>query len=179
MIFQFPVLFTVKDGLNVIHNAERRMIGPAQVVGRSLIDHESAGRFRQFRCCELIVDPPANIVVECTTALAPPCVRSLDISGRDHASHPQTPVLPAICRHMRALRGEIRHAFSLALAFLMSSGVCAMLKSPQSTACFPPCAASSRNCSMRASMVSRKRYFCFIFSGSSVFPACTYTQVRR
>ena len=57
------------------------MIGPAQVVGRSLIDHESAGRIRQFRCCELIVDPPADIVVECTTALAPPCVRSLDVSG--------------------------------------------------------------------------------------------------
>ena len=76
-----PSLFTIKSGLNVIHNAERRMIGPAQVVGRSLIDHESAGRFRQFRCCELIVDPPADIVVECTTALAPPCVRSLDVSG--------------------------------------------------------------------------------------------------
>ena len=151
------------------------MIGPAP--GRRSEPYRSRIRrpYPPVPVLRLIVDPPADIVVECTTALAPPCVRSLDVSGEiTHHIHKLQFSQPFV--DICALLGEEPGMRFVALAFLMSSGVCAMLKSPQSTACFPPCAASSRNCSMRISMVSRKRYFCFIFSGSSVFPACTYTQ---
>ena len=65
---------------------------------------------------------------------------------------------------------------SFAFAFFRSIGRCAMLKSPQTTACLPPRAASSRSCYMRAVIASRKRYFCTSLMSSPSPPACTYTH---
>ena len=56
------------------------MVGPAFVVGRGLVDDESASGFGQLRRGELIVDSPTHVVVEGTATLAPPRVRALDIA---------------------------------------------------------------------------------------------------
>ena len=64
------------------------MVGPTQLVCGGLVDHKAARGLRQLGRGELVVDAPADIVVESAPALAPPRVRTLNITGeRTHHIH--------------------------------------------------------------------------------------------
>lgn len=157
---------------HVVGDAQRRMVRPSQVVGQtlSMTNPRAVRRVRVWRtgsrsssrrCCRR--RGPA----------APPGVRSLDVSAQGTHPHPRIPTPPAICPRKARSSGRKPACFSLAFAFLMSSGVRDVEIAAQYRLLAAD-AASSRSCPIRTSMVSRKRYFCFIFSGSSVLPACTY-----
>ena len=58
------------------------MVGPPRVIAVRPVDRKAAGPFGQSRSGELVIKTPASIIIEGPAALAPPCVRPLDIPGK-------------------------------------------------------------------------------------------------
>ena len=81
----------------LVCDREWGVIGPAFVIRGSLVDDESACGLRQLGRGELVVDSPADIVVESAPSLAPPGVWPLNVAGqRTHHIHELVFVQPFV-----------------------------------------------------------------------------------